>query len=96
MTLKKKKSYFEEELAKNTNKPKQPWDFKVTRSKFRQSKQIKHLSWENGTSQFEALKTQLFQKVLLLISWRPPKNLPKAPNQFTNLTTKNYYVKTLL
>ena len=43
-TLKKKKSYFEEELAKNTNKPKQPWDFKVTRSKFRQSKQIKHLS----------------------------------------------------
>ena len=41
MMLKKKKSYFEEELGKNRNKPK---DFKVTRSKLGQSKTIKNFS----------------------------------------------------
>ena len=45
MILKKKKSYFEEELGKNRNKPKELWKTsKVTRSKLGQSKTIKNLS----------------------------------------------------
>ena len=42
--LKKKESYFEEELGKNRNKPRTLEDFKVTRSKLGQSKTIKNFS----------------------------------------------------
>ena len=47
MIQKKKKSYFEEELVKTRVKRKEPIKgFKVTRSKFGQSKEIKYLSRE--------------------------------------------------
>ena len=45
MILKKKKSLFEEKLAKNRSKPKETMEsFKVTRSKFQQGKEIENFS----------------------------------------------------
>ena len=44
MIFKKKKSYFEEELDKNRNKPKEIWKALMTRSKFAQNKKIKDFS----------------------------------------------------
>ena len=65
MTLKKKQSYFEQELAKNRNNPRTLKSLGLSSEKANKSNICLK---KNGTSQFEALKTQLFQKVLLLIS----------------------------
>ena len=57
MILKNKKSYFEEELAKNRNKTKEPWkalkSLSLSSGKARKS----NISLKkNGTVQFEALE----------------------------------------
>ena len=67
MILKKKKSYFEEEVGKNNNKPKEPWktlkSLGLNSDKARQSKVALN---KDGAIQFEALKNaRYFQKVLL-------------------------------
>ena len=57
MILKKKKSYFEEELGKNRNKPKEIWktlkSFGLSSDKARQSKIFLK---KDGAIQFEALE----------------------------------------
>ena len=66
MILKKKKSYFEEELGKNRNKPKELWktlkSLGLNSDKARQSKiSLK----KDGAIQFKTLENANFQKVLL-------------------------------
>ena len=92
MILKKKKSYFEQELGKNRNKPKELWktlkSLGLNSDKARQSKiSLK----KDGAIQFKTLENVNFQKVLLWISQRPPR---KIANKSTSQTTKNYYTKT--
>ena len=57
MLLKKKKSYFEDELGKNRNKPKEPWktlkSFGLSSDKARQSKIYLK---KDGPIQFEVLE----------------------------------------
>ena len=86
-----KKSYFEE-LAKNRNKPKTLAGFKVTRSKFGQSKKI---SLKKEILQFEVLENaNVFQRFYSELTGDIQEKLPKAPDKFTSQTTKNYCGKT--
>ena len=88
MILKKKKSYFEEELGKNRNKPKELWktlkSLGLSSDKARQSKISLN---KDGAVQFEALENSELAGGL-------QKKLPRAPNKFTSQTTKNYHAKT--
>ena len=93
---KKKKSYFKKELAKTRNKPKELWKtlkpLSLSSDKARKSK----ISLtEDGTIQFEALeKANTFKKFYSELAGDLQEQLPKAPNKFTNQTTKNYNTKT--
>ena len=80
--LKKKKSYFEEELGKNRNKPKELWktlkSLGLNSDKARQSKiSLK----KDGAIQFKTLENVNFQKVLLWISQRPPRKIANDNQQ---------------
>ena len=91
MILKKKKSYFEEKLGKNRNKPKEYW--KTLKSgKARQSKiSLK----KDGVIQFEALENaNTFKRFYSELARGLQEELPRAPNIFTSQTTKNYNAKT--
>ena len=63
MILKEKKSYFEEELGKNRNKPKELWKTlkSLSSGKSRQSKIFLN---KDGSIQFEALENEI-SKILL-------------------------------
>ena len=96
MILKKKKSYFEEELGKNRNKPKELWktlkSLGLSSDKARQSKiSLK----KDGAIQFEALENaNNFKRFYSELAGGLQEKLPRAPNKFTSQTTKNYYAKT--
>ena len=95
MTLKKKKSYFEEELGKNRNKPKEFWktlkSLGLGSDKARQSKiSLK----KDGDIQFKALENaNTFKRFYSELAGDLQEKLPRAPNKFTSQTTKNYYAK---
>ena len=96
MILKKKKSYFEEELGKNRNKPKELWktlkSLGLSSDKARQSK----ISFnKDGAIQFEALEnTNTFKRFYSELAGGLQENLSRAPTKFTSRTTKNYFAKT--
>ena len=96
MILKKKKSYFEEELGKNRNKPKELWktlkSLGLCSDKARQSKISLN---RDGAIQFEALENaNTFKRFYSELAGGLKEKLPGAPNKFTNQTTRNYYAKT--
>ena len=64
MILKKKESYFEEELAKNRNKPKELWKaLKLRGLSSDKARKSKISLKKDGKIQFEALeKTQILSK----------------------------------
>ena len=96
MILKKKKSYFEEELGKNRNKPKELSktlkSLSLSSDKARQSK----ISFnKDGAIQFEALENAYtFKRFYSELAGGLQEKLPRAPNKFTSQTTRNYYTKT--
>ena len=83
MILKKKKSYFEEEVGKNKNKPKELWKtLKSLGLNWDKARQSKIALNKDGAIQFEALKNaRYFQKVLVWIRRRPPRNIAKSNQQ---------------
>ena len=94
--LKKKKSYFEEELGKNRSKPRELWktlkSLGLSSDKARQSKIS--LS-KDGVIQFEALENAIaFKRFYSELARGFKEKLPRAPNKFTSQTTKNCYAKT--
>ena len=96
MILKKKKSYFEEELGKNRNKPKELWktlkSLGLSSDKARQSKTYLK---KDGANQSEALeKAKKFKSFYSELAGYLQEKLPSAPNKFISLTTKKYYAKT--
>ena len=96
MILKKKKSYFEDELGKNRNKPKELWktlkSLGLSSDKTRQS----NISLKkDGAIQFEALEiAKTFKRFYSELAGSLGQKLPRASNKFTSQTTKNYYAKT--
>ena len=96
MIPEEKKSYFEEELAKNRNKPKELWkalkSLGLSSDKARKSKiSLK----KDGKIQFETLEnTNIFKRFYSVLAGDLQEKLPKAPNKFTSQTTKNYCAKT--
>ena len=95
MILKKKKSHFEEKLAKNRSKPKELWrtlkSLGLSSDKARKSKIYLK---KDVTTQFEALENaKTFERFYSELSRCFQENLPKAPNKFTSQTTKNCYAK---
>ena len=96
MILKKEKSYFEEELGKNRNKPKELWktlkSFGLSSDKAKQSKISLN---KDGAIQFEALeKANTFKRFYSELAGGLQEKLPRTPKRFTGQTTKNYYAKT--
>ena len=96
MILKKKTFYFEEELGKNRNKPKELWktskSLGLNSDKARQT--IISLKKE-GAIQFEALEnTNTFKRFYSQLAGGLQEKLPRASNKFTSQTTNNYYAKT--
>ena len=95
MILKKKKSYFEEELGKNRNKPKELWktlkSLGLSSDKARQSKIYLN---KDGAIQFEALENANTSSFYSELARGLQEKLSRAPNKFTSQTTKNYYAKT--
>ena len=91
MILKKKKSYFEEELGRNRNKPKELWktlkSLGLSSDKGRQSKiSLK----KDGAIQFKALENaNTFKRFYSELAGDLQEKLPSAPNKFASLTTKN-------
>ena len=96
MVLEKKKSYFEEKLGKNRNKPKELW--KVLESLGQSSEKARRLKIflkKDGTIQFEALENaNTFKRFYSELAGGLQGKLPRAANKFTSQTTKNYYSKT--
>ena len=86
MILKKEKSYFEEELAKNRNKSEKLWktlkSLDLSLDKVRKSKiSLK----KDGAIQFEALENaNTFERFYSELAARLQEKLPKAPNKFAN------------
>ena len=95
MILKKKKSYFEEELGKNRNKPKELWktlkSLGLSSDKARQSKiSLK----KDGAIYFQTLKNaNTFKSFYSELAGGFQEKLPRAPNKFTSQKTKNYYAR---
>ena len=83
MILKKKKSYFEEELGKNRNKPKEIWktlkSLGLSLDKARQSKISLN---KDGAIQFEALENaKAFKRFYSELAGCLQEKLPRAPRQ---------------
>ena len=96
MILKKKKYYFEEELCKNRNKPKELWktlkSLGLSSDKAIQSKISLN---KDSVIQFEALENaNSFKRFYSELAKGLQERLPRAPNKFTSQTTKDYYAKT--
>ena len=86
MILKKKKSYFEEELGEKRNKPKQLWrtlkSLGLSSDKARQSKISLN---KDGAIQFEALENaNTFKRFYTELAGGLHGKLPRAPNKFTS------------
>ena len=96
MILKKKKSYFEEELGKNKNKPKELWKtLKSLGLSWGKARQPKISLNKDDAIQFEALENaNTFKRFYSELAGDLQEKLPRAPNKFTSQTTKNCYVKT--
>ena len=96
MILKKKKSYFQEELGKNRNKPKELWNtLKSLGLSSDKAKQSKISLKKDGAIQFEALENaNTFKRFYSELAGGLQEKLPRVPNKFTSQTTKNYYAKT--
>ena len=96
MVLEKKKTYFEEKLGKNRNKPKELW--KVLESlglSSEKARRLKIFLKKDGTIQFEALENaNTFKRFYSELAGGLQGKLPRAANKFTSQTTKNYYSKT--
>ena len=84
--LKKKKSYFEEELAKNRNKPKELWkalkSLGLSQDKARKS----YISIKkDGAIQFEALENaDTLEKFYSVLARGLQEKLSKAPKKLTS------------
>ena len=96
MILKKNKSYLEEELCKNRNKPKELWktlkSLGLSSDKARKSKISLN---KDGSIQFEALENaNTFKRFYSELARGLQEKLPRAPNKFTCQRNKNYYAKT--
>ena len=96
MMLKKKKSCFEEKLAKKRSKPKKLWkalkSLGLSSDKARKSK---NSFKRDGMVQFEALEdANTFKRFYSGLVEDLQEKLPKGPNKFTGQTTKNQYAKT--
>ena len=86
MILEKKKSYSEEELGKNKNKPKERWktlkSLGLSSDKARQSKICLK---KDDTIQFEALEnTNTFKRFYSELAGGLQEKLPRTPNKFTS------------
>ena len=96
MILKTKKSYFEEEIDKIRNKPKELWkalkSLVVSSYKGRKSK----ISLQKDVAiQFEGPESAIiFKRLYSELTGDLEEKLSKAPNKFTSQTIKNYYAKT--
>ena len=97
MILKKKKSYFEEELGKNRNKPKELWktlkSLGLSSDKTRQS----NISLKkDGAIQFEALEnTNTFKRFYSQLAGGLQGKLSKTPDKFiVNQPKTTIYAKT--
>ena len=90
MILKKKKSYFQEELGKNRNKPKELWNtLKSLGLSSEKAKQSKISLKKDGAIQFEALENaNTFKRFYSELAEGLQEKLPRAPNRFTSQTTK--------
>ena len=96
MTLKKEKSYFEEELGKDRNKPKELLktlkSFGLSSDKARQSKISLN---KNGAIQFEELENaNTFKRFYSELARGLQEKLSRVPNKFNSQATKNYYANT--
>ena len=85
MILKKEKFYFEEELGKNRNKPKELWktlkSFGLSSDKATRSK-ISLIKY--GAIQFGALeKANTFKRFYSELAGGVQEKLPRTPNKFT-------------
>ena len=96
MILKKKKSYFEEELDKNRKKAKEFWKaLKSLGQSLGWARKSKISLKKDGAVQFEALEsTNTFKRFYSELAGGFQEKLPKAPNKFTSKTTKSNYAKT--
>ena len=96
MILKKKKSYLEEELGKNRNKPKElRKSLKSLGLSSDKAKQLKISLNKDGAIQFEALENaNTFKRIYSELDGGLQERLPRAPNRFTNQNSKNCYAKT--
>ena len=83
MILKKKKSYFEEELVKNRNKPKELWKtLKSVGVSLDRARQSKICLKKDGAIQFEAMgNTNSFKKFCSELAGGLQEKLPRASNQ---------------
>ena len=90
MILKKKKSYFEEELCKNRNKLKELWKtLKSLGLSWNKARESKIPLKEDGAIQFEALENaNTFKRFYAELARDLQEKLPSAPNKFNSLTTK--------
>ena len=91
MILKKKKSFSEEQLGKNRNKPKELW--KTLKSLGLSSDNVRHskISYKkDGAIQFEALENaNTFKRFCSELAGGLQEKLPRTTNKFTIQTTKN-------
>ena len=96
MIVKKKKSYSEEELGKNRNKPKELW--KALKSLSPSSVKVRKCKIylkKDDKNQFRALENaNTFKRSYSELPEDLQEKLPKTPNIFTSQTTKNYHAKT--
>ena len=96
MILKRKKSYFEEELDMNRSKPKELWkalkSLVVSSDKARKSK----ISLQKEvTIQFEGPESAIiFKRLYSELTGDLEEKLSKAPNKLMSQSIKNYYAKT--
>ena len=96
MMLKKKKSYFEEEVDKNRKKPKELWKtLKSLGLSSGKAKQSKFSLNKDGDIQFEALENAItFKRFYSELAGGLQEKLPRAPKKYTSQTTKKYHAKT--
>ena len=91
MILKKKKSYFEEELGKNRNKPKELWKTLKSLGLSSDNVRLSKISCKkDGAIQFEALENaNTFKRFCSELAGGLQEKLPRTTNKFTIQTTKN-------
>ena len=96
MMLKKRKSYFEEALVKNRNKPKELWKILKSRGLSSDKARQSNISLnKDGAIQLEALgNANTFKRFYSELAGGLQEKLSRACNKLNSQTTKNYYAKT--